>query len=165
MRLPLHAGDRARRSVGQHTVSSVPPFLVAPHARFVRPLRDFATNRHVLPAVVVSAANAASGSKSASNPNLPDTSSVVDHSIEPASEECGSRTACSDSPSRSLIPHLTSCMNICARLIGKGSWLSHHVGLNAACHFNGEKNKAHSPRNSVEAALGLCLCANTSFHP
>jgi hypothetical protein len=37
---------RARRSVGQHTVLSMPPFLAAPHACLAWRLRDFATNRH-----------------------------------------------------------------------------------------------------------------------
>jgi hypothetical protein len=40
------AGGRARRSVGQHTVSSMPPSLAAPRARLAWRLRDFATNRH-----------------------------------------------------------------------------------------------------------------------
>jgi len=39
-------GRRARRSVGQHTVSSMPPSLAAPHACLAWRLRDFATNRH-----------------------------------------------------------------------------------------------------------------------
>jgi len=39
-------GRRARRSVGQHTVSSMPPSLVAPRACLAWRLRDFATNRH-----------------------------------------------------------------------------------------------------------------------
>ena len=39
-------GRRARRSVGQHTVSSMPPSLAAPRACLAWRLRDFATNRH-----------------------------------------------------------------------------------------------------------------------
>ena len=39
-------GRQARRSVGQHTVSSMPPFLAAPRACLAWRLRDFATNRH-----------------------------------------------------------------------------------------------------------------------
>jgi len=37
-------GGRARRSVGQHTVSSMPPSLAAPHARLARRLGGFVTN-------------------------------------------------------------------------------------------------------------------------
>jgi len=37
---------RARRSVGQHTVSSMPPSLATPRACLAWRLRDFATNRH-----------------------------------------------------------------------------------------------------------------------
>ena len=37
---------RTRRSVGQQTVSSLPPFLAAPHARLAWRLRNFATKRH-----------------------------------------------------------------------------------------------------------------------
>ncbi len=40
------AGGRARRSVGQHTVSSMPPSLAPPRARLAWRLRNFATNRH-----------------------------------------------------------------------------------------------------------------------
>ena len=40
------SGRRARRSVGQHTVSSMPPSLAAPRACLAWRLRDFATNRH-----------------------------------------------------------------------------------------------------------------------
>jgi hypothetical protein len=39
-------GRRARRSVGQHTVSSMPPSLAAPRVCLAWRLRDFATNRH-----------------------------------------------------------------------------------------------------------------------
>ena len=39
-------GRRARHSVGQHTVSSMPPSLTAPRACLAWRLRDFATNRH-----------------------------------------------------------------------------------------------------------------------
>ena len=56
MGLPLHAGGRARRSVGQRTdhplhvseqrVPGTPPSLAAPRARLATRLRDFETNRH-----------------------------------------------------------------------------------------------------------------------
>ena len=39
-------GRRARHSVRQHTVSSMPPSLTAPRACLAWRLRDFATNRH-----------------------------------------------------------------------------------------------------------------------
>jgi len=39
-------GRRARRLVGQHTVSSMPPSLTTPRACLAWRLRDFATNRH-----------------------------------------------------------------------------------------------------------------------
>jgi hypothetical protein len=42
----LRTGRRARHSVGQHTVSSMPPSLMAPRACLAWRLRDFATNRH-----------------------------------------------------------------------------------------------------------------------
>jgi hypothetical protein len=38
------AGGRARRSVGQHTVSSMPPSLTAPRARLAKHPDGFATN-------------------------------------------------------------------------------------------------------------------------
>lgn len=41
-----HAGGRARRSVGQHTVSSMLPSLTAPRARLATRLHNFATNHH-----------------------------------------------------------------------------------------------------------------------
>jgi hypothetical protein len=41
-----HPDRRARRSVGRHTVLSMPPFLAAPRACLAWRLRDFATNRH-----------------------------------------------------------------------------------------------------------------------
>jgi hypothetical protein len=37
-------GGRARRSVSQHTVSSMPPFFAAPRARLARRLVGFVTN-------------------------------------------------------------------------------------------------------------------------
>src|SRR5437867_5608556 len=46
MRLPRHAGGRARRSVSRRTLSSTPRSLSAPRARLATRLRDFATNRH-----------------------------------------------------------------------------------------------------------------------
>jgi len=39
-------GRRARRSVCQHTVLSMPPSLAAPRTCLAWRLRDFATNRH-----------------------------------------------------------------------------------------------------------------------
>jgi len=46
MRLPRHAGGRARRSVGQRTAGSMLPSFAPPRARLATRLRDFATNRH-----------------------------------------------------------------------------------------------------------------------
>jgi len=46
MRLALRPGRRARHSVGQHTISSMPLSLAAPRACLAWRLRDFATNRH-----------------------------------------------------------------------------------------------------------------------
>jgi hypothetical protein len=45
-RLARRPGRRARHSVGQHTVSSMPPSFAAPRACLAWRLRDFATNRH-----------------------------------------------------------------------------------------------------------------------
>jgi hypothetical protein len=39
-------GRWARHSVGQHTISSMPPSLTAPRACLAWRLHDFATNRH-----------------------------------------------------------------------------------------------------------------------
>ncbi len=41
-----HPSGQARRSVGRHTVSSMPSFRAAPRACLAWRLRDFATNRH-----------------------------------------------------------------------------------------------------------------------
>jgi len=46
MRFLEHGGGQARRSVGRHTVSSMPSFLTAPRARLARRLGRFVTNRH-----------------------------------------------------------------------------------------------------------------------
>jgi len=45
-RLALHPSRRAHRSVGQHTVSRMPPSLATPRACLAWRLHDFATNRH-----------------------------------------------------------------------------------------------------------------------
>jgi hypothetical protein len=41
-----HPSGQARRSVGRHTVSSMPSFLAAPRARLAWRLGSFVTNRH-----------------------------------------------------------------------------------------------------------------------
>jgi hypothetical protein len=42
----LQPSGQARRSVGRHTVSSMPPFLAAPRARLAWRLGGLVTNRH-----------------------------------------------------------------------------------------------------------------------
>ena len=42
----LHPSGQASRSIGRHTVSSMPSFSAAPRARLAWRLGDFVTNRH-----------------------------------------------------------------------------------------------------------------------
>lgn len=46
MRIRQHVGGRARRPVGQQTVSSLSPFFAAPRVRLAWRLRNFAMNCH-----------------------------------------------------------------------------------------------------------------------